>query len=97
MSNETAKILPVHLAYRGFEIGLPESFIYKCIDRGLQEGIISRPQFRTWPGGDPIVVDITPETLLRWKAHYADGVIVEIPENVRADVDRALRLTMLSQ
>ena len=96
MVKSQEQILPIHLAHRGFEIGLPTGYILKCIDKALKNGQLARPRFRMWPGDEPILVNIGSDTLERWKRHYEQRGGVAISEELRTDIDRILGMTELS-
>ena len=83
---------PMHVAHRGFEYGLSEDRIYRCIARELGNRITEKATHRLWPGEQVISAQFTRTLVECWKLQYSRGDRVVVPTELLSEIDGILEV-----
>ncbi len=84
------EILPVQVAYRGFEHELTVGWIYEHVEKAIRDGVLNKPVHILPPGGEAITIHFAIGLIEYWRQQFDHGIRVEIPREIWNKIDEML-------
>ena len=84
------EILPVQIAYRGFDHEFTLNWIYECIRRAIAQGTVSRPVHNIGTNGQGIPIHFAVSLIEYWKVQHDRHIRVEVPRDLWEGIDGIL-------